>query len=164
MNQIPTNVGTTLTKRIVEALNIASVPYTISTHEPVRTSAEAALVRGSNEAEGAKALIFRADGKPIQIVLQGTRKVDKDKFKANYNINKLKMVSAEEVLEISGVEPGGVPPFGNLFEPEIPVYCDDNLLKLDDIEFNAGDRSVSIRMKSHDWQKVVNPVLGNFTE
>lgn len=150
--------------RIVSALQNAKVEYKEFRHEPVRTSEEAAKVRGNSLSEGAKALIFMADGKPIQLIIQGHLKVDKDKFKGNFGITKLKMASPEQVLEISSVEPGGVPPFGSLFNPAIPVYVDKNLLKLEQIEFNAGDKSISIRMNRKDWQNVVNPIISSFAE
>ncbi len=165
-----------LYNRIIEALTKNNIPYTEHRHEPVRTSEEAAKVRGSDINEGAKALIFwafKVDGSkfPIQLVLQGSKRVDKEKFlKQNPEFTKIKMVSAEEVLAIAGVEPGAVPPFGNLFRvdptfvrinPEtssVPVYADFGLLKLENIEFNAGDKSISIRMKTKDWAKTVNPI------
>lgn len=153
-----------LYERIVSALKSAKVEYKEFRHEPVRTSEEAAKVRGNSLSEGAKALIFMADSKPIQLIIQGHLKVDKDKFKEKFGLIKLKMASPEQVLEISSVEPGGVPPFGSLFDPPIPVYVDENLLKLEQIEFNAGDKSISIRMNRADWQKIVDPIVSSFAE
>ncbi len=153
-----------LYERIIEVLQNAKVGYKEFRHKPVRTSEEAAKVRGNKLSEGAKALIFMADDKPIQLIIQGHLKVDKDKFKREYNVNKLKMASPEEVLLISSAEPGGVPPFGSLFEPSIPVYVDENLLKLEEIEFNAGDKSISIRMRCEDWQNIVNPIVSSFAK
>ncbi len=181
-----------LYNRIIETLTQNNIPFTEHRHEPVRTSEEAAKVRGSDINEGAKALIFwafKVDGSksPIQLVLQGSKRVDKEKFlKQNPEFIKIKMVSAEEVLAIAGVEPGGVPPFATLFSykddprlqdhpytisrvdpregrfsPEagsVAVYADCGLLKLENIEFNAGDKSISIRMKTKDWAKIVNPI------
>ena len=148
----------TLYDRIIALLNENNIHYTEHRHEPVRTSEEAAAVRGSNIEEGAKALIFMADEKPIQIILQGHLRVDKEKVKSLLGITKLKMAAPEQVITISGVEPGGVPPFGNVFLKPIPVYVDENLLELEEIEFNAGDKSISIRMKVADWAKVVGPI------
>lgn len=146
----------TLHEKIIQLLDQNNIDYKLSEHEYVRTSEEAAKVRGNKPEDGAKALVFWADGEPIQIVIQGNQKVDKDKFKEIFGFSKLKMVSAEELKEISGVEPGAVPPFGNLFEPPIRIYC--NVGFNDIIEFNAGDHRISIQMKYKDWLDLVTPI------
>ncbi len=150
--------------KIKNLLDQSGVEYEESHHEPVFTSEEAAKVRKSNLHEGAKALIFYADNKPIQIVIQGDKRVDKDKFKKQFGFTKLKMVSVEDVKKISGVEPGAVAPFGNLFDHPIPVYCTQEILDNDRIEFNAGDHRVSIKMNPKDWQKLAKPIVGNYSE
>ncbi len=151
-----------LTERIVDFLTKNKVEYKLSHHEAVRTSEEAARVRGNKPEEGAKALVFWADSSPVQIVIQGNLKVDKEKFKNLFGFSKLKMVSAEELKQVSSVEPGAVPPFGNLFEPPIKVFCNEGFS--DTIEFNAGDHRISIQMKYKDWLDLVNPSIGDYGE
>lgn len=148
--------------RIKNLLDENKVDYKETHHEPVFTSEEAAAVRGSKLGHGAKALVFWADSSPIQIVIQGNQKVDKEKFKNLFGFSKLKMVSAEELKQISSVEPGAVPPFGNLFDPPIKVFCNSGFS--DTIEFNAGDHRISIQMKYADWLDLVNPTVGNYGE
>lgn len=145
--------------RIKNLLYSNNIEYKETHHEPVFTSEEAAKVRGSNLSAGAKALLFKTENEYIQIVIQGNLKVDKEKFKEHFGYSKLKMVSAEEVKEISGVEPGAVAPFGNLFEPPIKVFCNEGFSEI--IEFNAGDHTKSIQMKYKDWKRLVRPVLGD---
>lgn len=152
----------TLFEKIQNFLNQNNIEYTIKEHEPVRTSEEAARIRGNKPEEGAKALLFWADGEPAQLVIQGNLRVDKEKFKQKFDIKKLKMVSADEVKEISSVEPGAVPPFGNLFSPPIRVYCNEGFS--DKIEFNAGNHGISIQMKYQDWLDLVNPIIADYGE
>jgi Ala-tRNA(Pro) deacylase len=152
----------TLTEKIQLLLDQNQIEYKLSHHEYVRTSEEAAKVRGSDLSQGAKALIFWADSSPIQIVIQGNQKVDKEKFKTLFGYSKLKMVSADELKQISSVEPGAVPPFGNLFEPSIKVFCNAGFGDI--IEFNAGDHRVSIQMKYKDWLDLVDPSVGDYGE
>ena len=54
-----------------------------------------------------------------------------------------------------GVEPGGVPPFGNLFA--LRVIADPTLFENEKIIFNAGDRGFSVAMRSEDYRRLVNP-------
>lgn len=152
----------TLHEKIIELLTQNNIEFKESHHEYVRTSEEAAKVRGNKPEQGAKALVFWADSEPIQIVIQGNQRVDKDKFKEAFGFSKLKMVSAEELKEISGVEPGAVPPFGSLFTPPIRVFS--NVGFGDIIEFNAGDHRISIQMKYKDWLDLVNPLIADYGE
>ena len=72
------------------------------------------------------------------------------------------MANAKEVRKVSGCNIGSVPPFGNLFD--LKVYFDKSVLENDIVVFNAGAHTKSIKMKSKDLIKVVNPVIGEFSK
>lgn len=151
-----------LTQTIQDLLTHHHCWFETFEHGPVRTSEEAAKVRlGYTLAQGAKALIIRLkfskkDKKFVMLVVPGDRKFDSQKVAELFGCKDIRFATPEEVGEItSGVVPGGVPPFGNLFGLEVVV--DPSLLKNEKIIFNAGDRSFSIGMKSSDYQKVVQP-------
>lgn len=155
-----------LVEKIKNILTERGCEYDTFEHEPVRTSEEAAKVRsGYTLEQGAKALILRVkktgEGKSFAMfVVPGHQKFDTAKVKKEFNLSDLRFATEEEVLEITdGVQVGGVPPFGNLFD--IPVYVDKSLFDNEKIIFNAGDRSFSIGMKTKDWQNIVNPIIGD---
>jgi hypothetical protein len=50
----------TVTERLIAWLGAAGVPFQVLEHAPVRTSAEAAAIRGTPLEAGAKALVVRA--------------------------------------------------------------------------------------------------------
>lgn len=154
--------GVTLYQRVREAIESHTTEFSEYHHAPVRTSEEAAIVRNTPPHEGAKALLLIADGKPVQVVVPGNEKIDMEKMKGILKVEKLKMASIEEAQAMSGVEVGGIPPFGNLFENPVPVYVSKKLLQNSEIEFNAGDRSISIRMKAEDYKNLVKPVVGDY--
>jgi hypothetical protein len=54
-----------------------------------------------------------------------------------------------------GILPGGVPPFGNLFN--LPVIADPALFENEKIIFNAGDRRFSVAMRAADYKRIVKP-------
>ena len=129
----------------------------------VRTSEEAAALRPNYTlAEGAKALIVRIKvphkGKSfVMAVLPGDKKFDSKKLKLAAGANDLRFATEAEVAELThGVQPGGVPPFGNLFG--IAVYADNGVFANEKIIFNAG-RDASIAILSEDYKKLVSPVV-----
>lgn len=138
-------------------------------HEPVRTSEEAAKMRtGYTLEQGAKTIIARAKEpgtgrKFVMFVMPGNRKFDADKIKSHIGLVDIRFATEQEVSEItSGTLPGGVPPFGNIFNLE--VFADKALFDNEKIVFNAGDKSYSIDMKSSDYKKVVDPVVADICQ
>src|SRR5579859_5842659 len=105
---------TPLTERLIAFLHDHHADFTVVTHEPVRTSEEAARVRGTPLEQGAKALVYRADGRPVLLVLPANRRVDARAFKDAFGIKDLRMVSADDLRDLTDMEIGAVPPFGSL--------------------------------------------------
>jgi Ala-tRNA(Pro) deacylase len=149
----------TICERLQEQLRQAGVPFTILTHEPVYTSEQAAAVRGTSLASGAKALVVKAGERFVLLVLPADRKLDSKKARASLGVKALRFASREEVEELTGLQPGSIPPFGSLFR--LPTYCDPALAENSSINFNAADHAVSVQMSYADYVRVENPTLGS---
>lgn len=137
-------------------------------HEPVRTSEEAARLRPEYSLrQGTKSLIVKGkrpheEKRFIMVVVPGDRQFDKIKLRTHSGYGDVRFATPEEVADItSGVLPGGVPPFGNLFG--LQVFADKGVFENEKVIFNAGDRRVSIAMKTKDYQTLVNPLVGEIT-
>jgi prolyl-tRNA editing enzyme YbaK/EbsC (Cys-tRNA(Pro) deacylase) len=145
--------------KIREILDAAGIAYKTFEHEPVRTSEEAAKLRPEYVLhQGAKALVVKTKPKGfVMLVVPGDCRFNESKVKQALGIKEIRFATEAEVGEITGgIQIGGVPPFGNLFN--LPVYVDVQVLANEEIIFNAGDRAFSIALKSADWQKVVGSV------
>lgn len=137
-------------------------------HEPVRTSEEAARVRTAYSLhQGAKAMIVRVknseqDKRFVMLAFPADLRFDNEKVKALLRVKDVRLATEQEVSSItSGVELGGVPPFGNLFGLEI--IADPKLFENEKMVFNAGDRRFSIAMRSEDYQGLVKPAVADIT-
>ena len=75
---------------------------------------------------------------------------------------KLRFANRQEVLDMTALEPGSIPPFGSLFN--LPTYCDTRLSANEIINFNAGDHRISVSMRYEDFLEVERPELGTFGE
>ena len=131
------------------------IDYLVVEHEEVRTSEEAARVRGSLIEDGVKAMVIefsRGEKKFFSIAnLRADKRVDLDKLKQILKADKIKLLSLERVGEITGCPPGGVPPLGHT--PKLPVLVDSTVFTREFNEFNAGLKTKSIRLKSSDLRK-----------
>jgi len=152
--------------RILTLLKTNNCWHETFQHEAVRTSEEAARTRpGYTLHQGAKAMIVRVKNpqpKFVMLVLPADLRFDNSKVKSFLGAKDLRFASEEEIGEITGgVQPGAVPPFGNLFVLE--VVADPALFENDKIVFNAGDRCFSVAMNSEDYKRLVVPQVTSFT-
>jgi Ala-tRNA(Pro) deacylase len=151
----------TVFERVEEKLRQAGVPFSVTRHAPVYTSEEAAAVRGTPLASGAKALVVKAGEAFVLLVLPADRKLESKTARASLGVKALRFAAPEEVDRLTGLKPGSIPPFGSLFG--LPTHCDPALGANEAINFNAGDHSVSVHMTYADYLKAENPVLHALT-
>jgi Ala-tRNA(Pro) deacylase len=149
-------------QRVEALLGEHCVPFDVMRHAPVYTSQEAAAIRGTPLASGAKALVCKGDDAVVMFVVPADRRLDSKAIRQSRGWRKLRFVSREEVLEITGLEPGSIPPFGSLFG--LRTFCDERLALNEKINFNAGDHSISVSMRYADYLRVESPELGKFAE
>ena len=131
-------------------------------HNPVKTSEEAAAIRGVTLASGAKAVILKDCGKklakegvPFYLLVQSaSQRFDSKKFKAITKCKNARFANTEEVLEYSGCITGAVPPFGSLFTKPVFTMVDESLAENEMINFNCGLRTHSMSIKFSDYMKV----------
>jgi Ala-tRNA(Pro) deacylase len=144
-------------ERVQEKLRQAGVPFTVLRHAPVYTSEEAAAVRGTALASGAKALVVKAGEEFVLLVLPADRKLDSRKARTALGVKALRFATREEVEQLTGLQPGSIPPFGSLFG--LPTRCDPALAETPSINFNAGDHAISVQMAYSDYLAAEKPEL-----
>lgn len=97
--------------------------------EPARIAKTISFYEGSDSA--------------ILVIAAGDMRIDNARFKAAFGI-KSKMLSAEDVLRLTGHAVGGVCPFDN--PPEAKVYADISLKKFDTVFPACGSSNSAIEM------------------
>lgn len=133
-------------------------------HEPVRTSEQAAQVRhGYTLHQGAKAILLRVKVNEtekffVMLVMPADLQFDKNRVKKILRARDLRFATEPEVAALTdGIQPGGVPPFGNLFN--LRVLADPALFENEKIIFNAGDRRFSVAMRAEDYRRLATPEI-----
>jgi len=151
---------TPVTERVARWLREAGVAFEMLEHAPVRTSAEAAQVRGTPLEAGAKALVVRADDRFVHCVLPAHLKADNARLRAILGTRTLRFATPDELQRLTGCAPGAVPPFGNLFG--LPVLVDEALTRTARVAFNAGSNTVSVTMRGDDLVRLCEATVGRF--
>ena len=103
----------------------------------------AALALGVGGARIAKTLSFKTEGGCMLILAAGDARIDNKKFKEKFHF-KARMLSAEEVPELTGHPVGGVCPFG--CKEGIPVYLDESLKRFETVFPAVGSPSSAIEL------------------
>jgi prolyl-tRNA editing enzyme YbaK/EbsC (Cys-tRNA(Pro) deacylase) len=103
----------------------------------------AAQAYGVEPARIAKTLSLRVGARVVLIVTSGTSRMDNKKVKALFG-GKPKMLSLEEVADITGHEVGGVCPFG--LKAPLAVYCDVSMKAFDIVVPAAGSTHSAVRI------------------
>jgi len=135
--------------------------YEYKEHEEVRTSEEAAKARGEDIKIGAKAMILKCDDKFIMLVLSAAKKIDSRRVKEILGVKSLRFATPEEVNQLTGCVPGGVPPFANIFG--IDLIVDMTIPMNEFMAFNAGERTKSLKIKTADYLRLLKPRIEGFS-
>lgn len=107
------------------------------------TVALAAEGHGVKPAQIAKTLSLRVGERNMLVVTRGDARLDNKKAKLAFG-GKARMLSAEEVLAVTGHPVGGVSPFG-LATP-LAVYCDVSLRVFTEVVPAAGSTNSALRI------------------
>ncbi len=109
----------------------------------------------------AKTLSFKKDDSCILVVTAGDTKIDNKKFKQTFGF-KAKMLTPDEVINLTGHAIGGVCPFA-LKNETIKTYCDNSMKRFETIFPACGSSNSAIELscdelfeisKSEKWVDV----------
>ncbi len=150
-------MSNTILARIRQLLTDNGVPFTEKEHRPTFTSEESAAARSEPLSVGAKALLLRTDNEFRLFVLPADLKLDSGAIRRELNIKKTRFATRDELLELTGLVPGSVPPFGAPILP-FELFADVGVGKAyGRVAFNAGELTQSIIMSAADWEAIAQP-------
>jgi Ala-tRNA(Pro) deacylase len=148
--------GSEILPAIRRLLTEAGVTFREVHHEPTRTSEESAKARGEELRIGGKALLMKGDDTFRLFVLPADRKLDSGAIRREFGWKKLRFATPDELLELTGLVPGSVPPFGPPILP-FELCLDQAATQNPRIAFNAGSLTDSIILAMSDYLAIAKP-------
>ena len=146
--------------KIEEYLKQNKVSFTTHEHPPAYTAQEVAAEEHISGDIMAKAVVVRADGKHALCVIPASHKLDLKKAAAMLKAKNVRLADESDMAALfPGADVGAEPPFGNLFD--LPTLVDKNLAAGEEIVFQAGTHRKVIRIKYADYEKLVQPTVGD---
>lgn len=140
----------------------AECPFREIEHPAVRTAEEAAAVRGTPLAMGAKTILFKTDDRFRLFTFSAARELRSRLIRKELGVRRTRFATAAELRRLTGLSPGAVPPFG---EPLLPfeLCADPSLGEQEEIAFTPGVRDRSIVVASADWLRIARPRVFRFS-
>lgn len=143
-----------LFQQLISYLEERRIPFRSVHHEPTFTSEESAKARGEEVRIGGKAILMKIDDDFKLFVLSAALKVDSKKIKEHFHAKSIRFATKEELMDLTGLVPGSVPPFGPPILP-VPLFLDLSILENEKIAFNAGSLTDSLILNTADYRSVV---------
>jgi len=140
-------------QEIYEYLTASGIPFEVTEHEAVYTMEELAKIPMAHPEAEAKNLFVRDDKKQhyYLITVPGDKRVDLKIFQKQNGLRKLSFGSAEDLLTLLKLTPGGVTPLGllNDVEHRVELYLDasfqDQLISV-----HPNDNTATVCLQSND--------------
>ncbi len=153
----------TLDKKTKNYLKEKHVGYQIMQHSLAYTAMEIAGAQHVPGKQMIKSVIVKANNRNIMCVLCSTHLINFTKLKKILNVDDLYLANENEIESLfPDIEIGAEPPFGDLFGLE--VYIDRAVSENDDIVFNAGTHTETIKMRYSDFAHLARAKTENFSQ
>jgi Cys-tRNA(Pro) deacylase len=116
--------------------------------ESARTAARAAAVLGLQPHQVVKSILFLACGRPIMAMIPGDATVDYSKLKTETGARRLRLLSADEVRQLTGYLIGWTPPVA--LQTGMRKYIDLHALREDVVYTGGGEPGMILKIRSYD--------------
>ena len=151
-----------LAKTLKEFLDQRKVKYVTISHSPAYTAHEVAESAHVSGRILAKTVMTVIDGALAMAVLPSNHRVVLDDLRELAETEDVRLAREEEFKHFfPDCEPGAMPPFGYLYD--MSTYVSPLLAEESEIAFNAGSHTDIIKMSWSDYDRLVMPLVANFT-
>ena len=148
---------------VCEYLSEEGVNYVAADHAPAYTAQEVAASEHVSGDIMAKPVIVYDGGEYVMCVLPASYRLNLDKASKALRAIDLRLASEAEMGEIfDDCELGAEPPFGNLYRMD--TFVDTHLAEDEEIVFQAGSHTRSVRMRYSDYQTLARPKVVDLAE
>lgn len=146
--------------QIYDYLMQENVWHEITEHEAVYNMAELSNIEIPYPECDAKNLFVRDDKKRgyYLITVKGDKRVDLKEFRKNNNTRSLSFAAADDLMDIMGLIPGAVTPFGLLNDSEckVTLFLDKDFMNgLGLIGVHPNDNTATVWLKAKDLVKLI---------
>ncbi len=151
-----------LPERLEKFLKKNKVNYEIQKHPRAVTALETAEVQHVSGKKLAKVIMVKIRGRDSMVVIPGDRIVDLFKLSTAVGTQDVRIEEEAEFKDLfPDCEAGAMPPFGKMYG--LTCYGDQSLAESEDVYFNAGSHTETVKISTVDFMLVSNAIVGDFS-
>lgn len=128
------------------------------------TVAEAANALGTTPDHIVKSVVVMADSTPVLVIANGTARIDTRLLANLLGVSKKRVKLAEPaaVLEVTGFDVGGVPPFGH--KQQLRTVIDERVLTLPEVYAGGGAHNKVLKVATSEILRVTSAQPVNLSD
>lgn len=154
-----------ITNNVTRFLDARRVPYTAHELPAEKLGAlnTAHLLNVPEEQVFKTIVTKREKGKPVLVVIPGTRVVDLKLLASFLGEKKMHLPTEREAEQMTGLQAGGISPLA-LIQKGFQVVLDASSNDFEEIHISGGQRGLSIQLRTVDLINLVNAKVGNVSK
>ena len=135
---------------VAQYLQQKNIPFREFVHPgPIHSLEQAAEERGQQPEQVVRSILFRlSDEQFVMVLMAGPRQVSWKALRRYLGQSRLTMAKDEEVLAVTGFQPGAVSPFG--LPAPLRILVDSSLQSQDEVSIGSGVRGTTIILRTAD--------------
>lgn len=150
-------MSNSIAQRVQDALAALQTDFTVIDIDPAFThTADFCAQYGYSPERSANAIVVaskRPPGHNAVCLATATTRLDVNRrVRGLLGVRKLSFASADLTMHLTGMEIGGVTPFG--LPEDLPVYVDARIMSLDEILVGGGNRSTKISVNPKVFERM----------
>ena len=150
-----------ISEKLRAFLAASKIRYTVARHPVAYTAQEIAAAQHVPGRQLAKSVLVNTDRGPVLAVLPAVHLIDLKKLKPALGARQLTIAKEADIKQqFPDIEVGAMSPFGNLYG--VPVIVDRGLGEAQEIVFNGGSHTETIKLRYRDFATLVKPKVGAF--
>lgn len=151
-------------EKLISLLDKNQVEYKLFSHREALTWEELSVVQKETGFFGTemKCMVLKAGDELIVYITTQGNKINFDAIKETFNVNKVRLSTAEELNEYFGAKPGCAYPFG--FDIKYRIFVDPKIYEQKWMLFSPVVPTKTIQAKGSDLKRVFDSLKNKVTE
>lgn len=137
------------------------IPHTVFVHDgPVRSLEQAAAARDQQPQQVVRSLLFRLSGDDgyeyVMALVAGPQQIDWRALRRVLGTSRVTTAERDEVVRVTGYQPGAVAPFG-LPQP-VRILVDESVRRVSELSLGSGVRGTAVLLQTADLLRALGDV------
>lgn len=149
-------------KQLENFLKKSKAKFKVLSHKVVYTAYDAASTQKKKLSEIAKVVLVKADKGWALVIVPANKYLDLAAIKTALKAKKISIATEKDITKYLKAKIGLLHPFGNLYK--IPTLLDKGIVRSKKLLSSAGSYVESLEMAVNQFEKLVQPLKGNFSK